>query len=62
MPKKYIKIVERPSCAIKGYFPPATGRKFGEMCGKVSVGGRSCHYEGPCEHQRTQEAKQGDAA
>jgi|GEM_PF-6599971 len=51
----------RPSCAIKGFFPPKPGQKYGAMCGKVGVGGRSCYYEGECVHQRApQEAKQGE--
>lgn len=58
MPKKVIKIVARPSCAVKGYFPPAPGQTFGAMCGNAGLGGRSCHYTGQCEHQRAHEAKQ----
>lgn len=52
----------RPLCAVRGVLMPiAGGRKYGAMCGNVGVGGRSCHYEDQCEHQRApQEAKQGD--
>jgi len=57
MNKRVIKVkVERPACEIKGFFPPKTGERYGAMCGKVGVGGRSCHYEGACEHQRPQQA------
>ena len=50
----------RPSCAVKGYFPPRQGQKYGAVCGSAGMGGRSCHYEGKCEHQRIPEAKQGE--
>ena len=55
--RKVIPIV-RPACAVKGFFPPKPGQKYGAMCGKVGVGGRSCHYEGLCEHQRAAQAAQ----
>lgn len=61
MPKKVIKKVARPSCAINGFFPPLPGQKYGAMCGQAGLGGRSCHYEGHCENKRDpQEDKQGD--
>ncbi len=50
----------RPACAVKGYFPPKPGQTFGAMCGQSGLGGRSCHFTGECEHQRAQEAKQGE--
>lgn len=53
MSDKVVKIkVERPACAVKGFFPPKPGQKYGAMCGNAGMGGRSCHYEGKCEHQR----------
>lgn len=42
----------RPACAVKGYFPPRSGQTFGAMCGHSGLGGRSCHDDGQCEHQR----------
>ena len=57
MTEKVIPIA-LPTCAVNGFFPPKPGQKYGAMCGNVGVGGRSCHYEGQCEHQRPQEAKQ----
>ena len=55
--------IERPICAVNGFFPPKPGQKYGAMCGQIGVGGtKLCHYKGECEHQRAQEAKPGDAA
>ena len=61
MAEKVIPI-ERPTCGVNGFFPPKAGQKYGAMCGQIGAGGtKLCHYEGKCEHQRPQEAKQGGA-
>lgn len=57
--RKTIPIVERPTCAVRGLIVAPTKQGFGSMCGKVGVGGRSCHYEGKCEHQRAASSAQG---
>lgn len=62
MSDKVVKIkVERPACAVKGFFPPKPGQKYGAMCGNAGIGGRSCHYEGKCEHQRAAGQPNGEA-
>lgn len=55
--KKVIPIVERPACAVRGVLDG--GRA---ICGRVGVGGRSCHYEGKCEHQRADQAAAKEGA
>ncbi len=54
--KNVIPSVERPSCAVRGVLNGGSA-----MCGRVGVGGRDCHYEGNCEHQRAGQPTQGEA-
>jgi len=45
-------MTEKPKCAVNGLIA-----RHG-MCSQIIVGGNLCGYAGPCEHQRTNEARQ----
>lgn len=55
--------IARPSCAVRGLLEKATHTPFYAICAHAGIGGRSCLYQGECEHKRApQEAKQGEQA